>query len=156
MNHIDTALRLLSEKYDLFSTFEEKTQRMLDCPVDDLEGLVSEREAIIEQVEAIDGQIAALAADSGMQDAVMAAVRSTGNRDDLPPAVRSVYDAAAKIRALLTRLVETETQVGLRARLEQQKALEQIKNTNRGAGAQAAKFYSAQGDEPAGSQITKA
>ena len=71
-----------------------------------------------------------------------AAAQAKAEPSALPEELGPVYRAAMEAQAVLSRLPESEVQAIMRLRPEQERILEQIKSTNQGSAAKAARFYS--------------
>lgn len=134
--------QLLQEKQNLLLCFEEVTQNMLHCPTEELESQVQERQQIVHLVDALDEKLCALCKDTPQGQAVLQALKGQCEPDELPEEVLGIYDDAMRVRAILSRLQESDIQAALRLRVEQERILDQIKATNQGLTAKAARFYS--------------
>lgn len=139
MKELTQLLSLLQDKKALFIEFEQCTEEMLTCHTDSLEDILAQREQLIGKIDKLDEAMDRLA--EGSRE-LQQAVKCQGCPGDFSPETQEVYAAAAQVQAVISRMTEVETQVSLRLRLEQERILERIKSTNRGAGAQAARFLS--------------
>ena len=137
--------QLLSEKNALLRRFEEITQDMLSCLAQELEGQVNARQQLIERLEQLDEQIAALCSQLPDPQLALAICSGQCNAEELPEAWQPVYLQALQNRSVLSRLIESDLQAALRLRLEQEEILEQIRKNNQGVHAKAARFYAASG-----------
>ena len=156
MEETQRILELLEQKKALFIRFERHTEEMLTCPAEELEELVARREQLITQIDALDRAVRDAAAGSPLAPDILRAVQNQGDRGDLRREVLPLYDAAAGIRTVACRLMETEAQASVRLRLEQERILELIKSANRGAEGQAARFLSTGDRDPRPASIAKA
>lgn len=155
MTQITQIAQLLTQKQELFARFAATTQEMLDCPRDQLEEHLARRESLMGEIGALDRSVARLREQSGLEDEIRGAISGTAHWDSLSQEVQPLYQQAAATRTLVSRLAETEAQVSLRLRLEQEQILEQIKSSSRSSTAQAARFLSSDDLLPQPGSITK-
>ena len=128
--------QILQEKRQLLLHFEEITQQILLCPAEQLEEQVTERQKLIDE------RLAAFCRDGGEDGAALAALAKNEEIAAPPKGAEVLLHEIADIRTVLSRLKESDIQAALRLRVEQERILEQIKETNQGVTAKAAKFYS--------------
>ena len=140
---IDQFTKLIKEKHILFSRFEKVTEEMLFCNANELERLLTDREWLIDQINRIDEKMICCYESAETGQKLKETVFNEGNPDDLDEDFFEIHNLASQTRSIVTRLTETETQVGIRLRLELEQILTQIKSTNRGTEAQASRFLSA-------------
>ena len=147
--------RLLERKWQLLRQVEEATQRMLDCPGEQLEELMWEREKLIKGLQKADAELEESCRDQEDGEQVLAAA---SGRWEEPPSGRleEVGQAAQRLRTVLSRLRESESQAMLRLKQEQLEILEKIKAANRGGAAKAARFYSQSAGGSTGSRLGRA
>ena len=105
--------QLLQEKQNLLLCFEEVTQNMLHCPTEELESQVQERQQIVHLVDALDEKLCALCKDTPQGQAVLQALKGQCEPDKLPEEVLGIYDDAMRVRAILSRLQESDIQAAL-------------------------------------------
>ena len=148
-------IKLLGEKHELFRQYEAVTEQMLTCPIDDLESCVKKRDRLIAGIDRVDAAVGTLVSDA-KSPLLYEAVRGKCDRGDLDDAVGAVYDAAAAVRSVISRLPDVELQVDGRLMREQQCLLELIKSTNRGMEAQASRFATGQDAGGTSLDITRA
>ena len=148
-------LELLEQKRQLLCRVEEATQGMLACPGQQLEELMGERERLIQQLQKANEELEELCRDQEDGEAVLAAA---GGRweGEMPSELAEVCLGAQRLRTVLSRLRESETQAMLRLKQEQLEILEKIKTANQGGAAKAARFYSQAGASGTGSRLGKA
>ena len=147
--------RLLERKWQLLRQVEEATQRMLDCPGEQLEELMWEREKLIKGLQKADAELEESCRDQEDGEQVLAAA---SGRWEEPPSGRleEVGQAAQRLRTVLSRLRESESQAMLRLKQEQLEILEKIKAANQGGAAKAARFYSRSAGGGTGSRLGRA
>ena len=147
--------RLLERKWQLLRQVEEATQRMLDCPGEQLEELMWEREKLIKGLQKADAELEESCRDQEDGEQVLAAA---SGRWEEPPSGRleEVGQAAQRLRTVLSRLRESESQAMLRLKQEQLEILEKIKAANQGGAAKAARFYSQGAGGSMGSRLGRA
>lgn len=153
MCDIPEVLRLLEEKRQLLCRVEDATQRMLTCSSAQLEELMRERERLVAELQKADAQMEELC--RGQEDG-QAVLDAAAGRGDAAGPLTEVDQAAQRLRTVLSRLRESETQALLRLKQEQLEILEKIKATNQGGAAKAARFYSVGSAPGTGSRLGKA
>ena len=134
--------QILQEKRQLLLHFEEITQQILLCPAEQLEEQVTERQKLIDLIDKLDERLAAFCRDGGEDGAALAALAKNEEIAAPPKGAEVLLHEIADIRTVLSRLKESDIQAALRLRVEQERIIEQIKETNQGVTAKAAKFYS--------------
>lgn len=134
--------QILQEKQQLLQLFEEETQEMLTCPSELLEEQVRERQKLISLIENLDQKLDTLIRHSQDAESIRKAVSGRCSCESLPEDMEPICSAAIQVRAILSRIRESDLQAALRLRLEQERILERIKSANQGVGAKAARFYS--------------
>ncbi len=142
MNEIDKICELLCEKLRLFLEFEECTAGMVSCNSEKLDAGLQKRNRLIFDINNIDRQIEIEADKSNRGDIIMRAVKMKDDQSEYPEDIRYIYNGAASVRSVMTRLADIEVQVGIRLRVEQKNILNQIRSANKGVSAQASKFIS--------------
>jgi len=144
MVKIEEVVGILEEERKVLLDFEAVTQEMLTCGTERLEGMVRERQRLLERLQGLEEELAGLCGeDTENGEAVFAAARGRGEPSEMQGELLEVYRKALELRAVLSRFPESEVQARMRVRLEQEKLLTKIKATNRGSAAKAARFYSA-------------
>ncbi len=143
MVDLDKMLELLEEKRQLLLAFEAVTQVMLTCQEEQLGEQLKGRQRLLERLRELETELAELCSRAGEDGALArAAAQAKAEPSALPEELGPVYRAAMEAQAVLSRLPESEVQAIMRLRLEQERILEQIKSTNQGSAAKAARFYS--------------
>ena len=147
--------RLLERKWQLLRQVEEATQRMLDCPGEQLEELMWEREKLIKGLQKADAELEESCRDQEDGEQVLAAA---SGRWEEPPSGRleEVGQAAQRLRTVLSRLRESESQAMLRLKQEQLEILEKIKAANQGGAAKAARYKTQSAGGSTGSRLGRA
>lgn len=149
-------LELLEQKRQLLCRVEEATQGMLACPGQQLEELMGERERLIQQLQKADEELEELCRDQEDGEAVLAAAGGRWEGEMPSGGLAEVCLGAQRLRTVLSRLRESETQAMLRLKQEQLEILEKIKAANQGGAAKAARFYSQAGASGTSSRLGKA
>ncbi len=141
--------RLLERKWQLLRQVEEATQRMLDCPGEQLEELMWEREKLIKGLQKADAELEESCRDQEDGEQVLAAA---SGRWEEPPSGRleEVGQAAQRLRTVLSRLREKKGDLLLTIDLEK------IKAATQGGAAKAARFYSQSAGGSTGSRLGRA
>ena len=137
--------QLLQEKLQLLLCFETETQKMLLCAPERLAEQVSERQKLIDRIDRIDERLKILCEESADGRALFVFLSGEGECKQLGDGVQALGGDIRSIRSILSRLKESDMQAHIRLRVEKEKILEQIKETNQGATAKAARFYSSIG-----------
>lgn len=157
MVDLDRMLELLEEKRQRLLAFEEATQEMLTCRREQLEEQMKERQRLLEGIQRAERELEELCGKAGEEGALaLCAAQAGAEPSALPGELLPVYQAAMEVRAVLSRFPESEVQAMMRLRLEQEQILEQIKNTNQGSAAKAARFYSVGSGQGGGSRLGRA
>ncbi len=144
MQEYDGLLRLLNEKKQLLERFEEVSLRMLLCEDDDLEDGMEERGRLIERVDEVEAQMRGFCEGAG-EPALARVLDPSVSRGELPGWAAPLYDAARAADAIGVRLQESNAQLLIRLEEVRERTLAQIRESNRGQGAQAAKYYGSMG-----------
>lgn len=157
MCELSKVLELMEEKWLLLRRIEDATQEMLTCSSGQLEPLMAERERLVGRMQRADEEIEAVCRGQEDGEAVLAAASGAGDAGaEAGGPLGEVYQAAQRLRAVLSRLREGETQAVLRLKQEQLEILEKIKTANQGGVAKAARFYSVGAAQGGGSRLGKA
>lgn len=156
MCDLPEVLTVLEEKRQLLRKIEDATQRMLTCDSPRLEELMAEREKLVEGLQRADERMEELCRDQEDGPAVLDAAAGRGDAGSLTGELAEVSQAARQLRAILSRLRESETQAVLRLKQEQLEILEKIKTANQGGAAKAARFYSVGSSQAGGSRLGRA
>lgn len=156
MCDLPEVLTVLEEKRHLLRKIEDATQRMLTCDSVRLEELMAERERLVEGLQRADERLEELCRDREDGQSVLDAAAGRGKLEEMTGPLAEVYQAAQQLRAILSRLRESETQAVLRLKQEQLEILEKIKAANQGGAAKAARFYSVGSGQAGGSRLGRA
>ncbi len=157
MVDLDRMLELLEEKRQRLLAFEEATQEMLTCRREQLEEQMKERQRLLEGIQRAEQELEELCKEAGEEgEQALCAAQAGAEPSALPEELLPVYRAAMEVRTVLSRFPESEVQAMMRLRLEQEQILEQIKNTNQGSAAKAARFYSVGAGQGGGSRLGRA
>lgn len=156
MCDLPEVMELMERKRELLRGVEEATQRMLTCPSAQLEELMAEREKLVAGLRRADARLEELCRDQEDGQAVLDAASGRGEAGALTGGLAEVYGAAQQLRAILSRLRESESQAVLRLKQEQLEILEKIKAANQGGAAKAARFYAVGSGQGGGARLGKA
>ena len=132
----------LQQKEACLIRFEQVTQQMLDCPIEQLEGLVLERQRQIDRVNQLDQEIDNLCQQADEVALLQDVLQGRADVGRIPDHLKIVYQLVLRIRTVLSRVQESDLQAGIRLRIEQERILDRIKATNQGTRAKAARFFS--------------
>jgi len=129
MNEIKVTMDLLHQKKELFLSYEQTTNQMLDCDIEEMEIFFNRREELIEKIDAINAKIAQ-AAEQDTSSVLLQAIKNKCARNDLPEHLLCVFDLSQTVFSVINRISNIEPQI--MARLMQSKTeLENlIKSTN--------------------------
>ena len=140
MTDISKIYDLISEKKNCLLEFENYTEKMLVCTSEELNILVGNREIAIEKMKNIDEEIQEICKNSEKNEILLKILFGKISAQDIPSEFVEIYDKNMQIRAVASRIKETDIQAMNRIKIEQEKALEKIKSMNQGSEAKAAKF----------------
>lgn len=145
MDVIAYTLGALAQKRECFVRYQELTQGLLTCEIDDILPGVEQREALREKIDAIDGalgeQIAQLEPERGAL--LTQAINNSCDYDAIPPEMQPVFAAAQQIFSTMSLIRRMEPELLERVEREKVGLVEEIKKLNQDSGAQAARFYPA-------------
>ncbi len=147
---------VLQKKQQYLTQFEEATQQMLFCPIEQLEDLVSERQRLIEKMDDLEKNLDALCRENADQVLLSLILTGKGDAGEIPERLQPIYEEAIKIRTVASRLRQSDRQASLRLKTEQKRVLKKIKEMNQGANAKAARFYSNAGTAESRSRLGNA
>lgn len=143
MTDISKICDLLNQKKDYILEFESDTQKILVCTYDELNKLVDKREVSIEKMKNIDLEIQEICGNSEKNEILNRILYGKISAEDIPQEFEEVYEKNMQIRAVASRIKESDIQAVNRIKIEQERALEKIKSMNQGSEAKAAKFVMA-------------
>lgn len=145
MNQLIYLQETLQKKYQLLCRFEEATQEMLSCPAEELEELVARRQELLDQIDGLSRELDSRFQGDETYQVLTDVLQGRLEASCLPEELQEAYEAGMRIRAVLSRLRESDMQATLRIRTEQEIILKQIKAVNQGHSAKAARFFSGPG-----------
>ncbi len=138
---------LLKEKCGLFLQYEQETDALLACTLEEMQAHMKEREKLAGQIDGVDRQISE--ACGGSQE-VMDAVYNRCDRGGLPEALAKIYDSAQPVFQIINRIRQAEPLAEMRMQREKDALEVKIKQSNRSSAAQASRYFSgARGSESA-------
>lgn len=141
MSQIDQVCGLLAKKQELFLRYEEATYQIAAGDTEQIPARMQERTELRKEIDALSAQLTELYGDGRDSELLRKAAAARCQRDELPPELCPVFDAAMRIRAVITRIQETESQALERAQQERDDLLARIRSMNQGTGAVASKYY---------------
>ena len=146
MVNLEEILSLLKEKRELLQEFENATIQMIMCDSEELHVFVKKRSDIIEKVDELDKNIEKCLAGCDNEEQLR---KILGDKweDDIPEWADEIYNELKNIKAVLSRIGESDVQASSRLLLEKEKILEHIKDANGKSSAKATKFYASSGKE---------
>ncbi len=127
MQTISTATRLLAQKQELFQSYLQATQAMMDCELDDLEAHLQERTGLAGKIDLLDTELAGLCEGAPQMGL---AVKNKCDRGDLPGELLPVFDAAQSVFAVINQVANLEPQIVLRMQDARQELEGLIKASN--------------------------
>lgn len=142
MNLIQAICDLIAEKKRAFIEYENHTQSILSCELEEIEAHVQRRQELVEQVQEADRKLEELCRSNPIDGSLMLqAIQNKCDRAELPPQQLCIFDAAQEVFSVINRILNIETQASDRIHREQDALLQKIRETNNGTPAQAAKYY---------------
>lgn len=150
------AQHLLQKKKYFLSEFEAATQEMLLCPTVNLERFVQRRQECIEEIKCLDERLKFLCGESDEGENIWCVLMGNADIERSSDEIQPLVSEVLAIRTILCRIRESDLQAHERLVIEQEKILDQIKATNNGIGAKAARFSSMAGNDSGVSRLGKA
>ncbi len=156
MTNLSQILETLQKKQQVLLLFEEATQQMLSCPAEQLEELVEERQSLLAKIDSLEKQLQTLCQEDPDKEQLISAIGGRTDAGDFPEDLQPLYEEGMKIRAVFSRLRQSDQQAQLRLKTEQNRILKKIKQMNQGTNAKAARFYSNAGASDGRSRLGNA
>ena len=141
MDQIEKICGILEKKAELFEEYEEASLQLLYNEADEWEHWMTRRQSLIEQIDFLDAQMAQLWEEMGefsvpAQNAASLKCR----RSQLPECIWPIFDKAQCVFAAANRVREKEPLIARRIEDEMSVLAQKIKDHNKSAGAQAARY----------------
>lgn len=156
MTNLSQIQEALQKKEQALLLFEEATQQMLSCQEEQLEELVEERQRLLAEIDGIEQKLQALCQEDPDKEQLLSAIGGKADAGDYPEPLQPLYQEGMKIRAVFSRLRQSDQQAQLRLKTEQSQILKKIKQMNQGTHAKAARFYSNAGGTDGRSRLGNA
>ncbi len=156
MTNLSQILETLQKKQQVLLLFEEATQQMLSCPEEQLEELVEERQSLLAKIDSLEKELQTLCQEDPDKEQLISAIGGRADAGDFPEDLQPLYEEGMKIRAVFSRLRQSDQQAQLRLKTEQNRILKKIKQMNQGTNAKAARFYSNAGASDGRSRLGNA
>lgn len=131
-------LPLLQEKKNLFLLFEQESEAMCFCPVDEIDIHMCERLKLQQKIQAVDDQLVPLYAS--VPQAAQAAAHAV-ERDSLPPDLAAVYDASLAVKGVVNRILLNEPTLNERVKLERDALLQKLEESRQSSSSVAQGYY---------------
>lgn len=155
MDILHAVQELLLKKQQEILSFEEVTQNMLSCVSEKLTECMQQREDIIQCIDKIDAEIEQYCSQYADRERFLKIIHGSADETDLSSQEAELLCIAKGIRAVFSRLEESDLQAALRLRLEEEQILEQIKSTNQGSTAKAARFFTNDPSQRTGTSLLR-
>lgn len=156
MTNLPQIQEALQKKQQTLMQFEEATLRMLSCSVQQLEELVEERQKLLLEIDGLEKKLNALCQADSDREQLLSAIAGQGDAGGFSERLQPLYEEGTKIRAVFSRLRQSDQQAQLRLKTEQNRILKKIKQMNQGTNAKAARFYSSAGTADGRSRLGNA
>lgn len=138
MSQIQPILDLLAQKKKLFLQFEQASEAMCFCPVDEMDEHMCERLELQQKIQELDEQLAPL------YQAVPGAQRAVSHADErelLSPELAELYDAALSVKGVVNRILLNEPTLLERVQLERGTLLQKLEETRQSSSSVAKGYY---------------
>lgn len=140
---------LLQSKLELFKQYEACCAEMMHrASEDSIQDLSDQLVAISEQIDELDARAADLIEGQNDAERITSAIKTACDRSALSGQLAEMYDLGSEIRAIISRVMERNSELLARFRREQDQIREKIAQTNRTPAAQISKYYTPQRDTP--------
>lgn len=146
MENFKEIISFLDEKRKLLEEFENATMQMLMCSSEELETFVKKRSSIIEKVDATDEKIENYLKDCDDAEQLKEILHDKFV-GEIPQWAEEIHEELKNIKALLSRIGESDMQASARLLIEKEKILEQIKDANSKNSVKATRFYASSGEK---------
>lgn len=130
---------LLTERREWFLLYEQETESLLSCGIDEMPAHMQERDRLAAWVDDTGYRIEEACRDD---PELLAAAFNRCDRGGLPEAIAQVYDCGQQVFQVINRIYKLEPMVLLRMQQERDKLEEKIKDSNRSPAAQASRYFS--------------
>lgn len=156
MSQTQPIVDLLQQKKSLFLQFEQESEAMCFCPVEEIDLHMCQRLRLQQDIDEIDRQLIPLY--EAVPGAAQAAAHET-DRTCLPGDLLAVYDAALSVKGVLNRILQNEPTLLERVRLERDGLLQKLEESRQSSSSVANGYYKSMstGHRPfRGPTVTKA
>ncbi len=156
MSQTQPIVDLLYQKKSLFLQFEQESEAMCFCPVDEIDLHMCERLKLQQKIQEIDEQLVPL---YETVPGAAQAVAHASDRDTFSPDLAEVYDASLSIKGVLNRILLNEPTLMERVQLERSALLQKLEESRQSSSSVAQGYYKSMstGHRPfLGPKITKA
>lgn len=121
---------LLNIKKDKFLQFEQATEAILCCDVDEIESFMGKRQQIIEEITELDEHIRILSVEMGKEEQIHKAIKNKYIHSEVPAELLGCYDLGQGIFTVINRISKMEPDIVARAEKIKQEAEKNIKKNN--------------------------
>lgn len=132
-------IRLITAKKDSFLEYEALTQKLLDCPVEEIEALVAARAGLVERIDGLNAEIGQIVAQIEPSYPMLgAAIKNSCAYGSLEAALQEVFTRSQEVYGVINRIQNLDPLAVSRMESLKQEMLEQIAaaNTNKDANLQ--------------------
>jgi hypothetical protein len=138
----DTVLTLLFQKKALLLRYEQETQKILSCEIDNMAEHVNARQGMAARIDAAGAHIAQLCAqDPQVGPVALSAATNKAAMGRLPQSLMKILSEAQEISAVAARIQQADIQATDRLKQERNALRIKIEEINRSISARAARYY---------------
>ena len=122
----------------LITKYEEESEALLDCDIDEVAEHMNERDRIVKLVDVLTKEILKLCPQDTDE---YKAFRNSCERSELSPELQQVFDLRQQFNTHMTRACSMDPDIIQRLKDTRDDIVSEIKENNSGQNANAAKFY---------------
>lgn len=127
---IDKIEDLLRTKKKKFTQFEYATEAILNCDIEEIDGYMSKRQEIIEEINKLDEQVQILAAQIGKEQQLFEVIKNKCMRSEVPLEFINCYDLGQEVFTVINRISKLEPIIVERAEQIKKEAQKNIRKNN--------------------------
>ncbi len=152
MDIVATICTLLEKKKEKFSEYEQATQNMLHCELDDLGNYITKRSVLANEIDKITAEIEQLCLKNPKGDLYAKISYAHVNFDMVPPALHPMFELGQQVRSIIARIHKLEPQVMQRLEGQKKEAFQKVKENHNLP--KIKKYLSNLGDQPSTGRFT--
>lgn len=127
---IDKIENFLRTKKKKFTQFEDATEAILNCTIDEIDGFMSKRQAIIQEINKLDEHVHLLSTQLGKEQQVHAVIKNKFIRSEVPLELLNCYDLGQEIFTVINRISKLEPMIVERAEQIKKEAQKNLRKNN--------------------------